>query len=101
MFPKPKKSDRPGVRRRREIKRLDRKFQQDIPADAVCVVGGAARVGCFGQIVRHHCRRRRHIDARWDEKLSLDICIGHHGEGHTIGPKAFKAKYGIDFDEPA
>src|SRR4051812_25181435 len=58
-FPKQKKKDRPGEKRKRLIKRKDREFKQHIPEGARCAVGR----DCLGRLVKHHKKHRRHIDS--------------------------------------
>jgi len=81
----------PSKKRKREIKKKDKEFQQSIPEDAVCVAGQ----DCMGQLIAHHVRRRRHMDTRWDEENSIILCVKHHSELHQIGEKTFHQKYNL------
>lgn len=91
--PKPKRSERPNLKLRREIKRRDREFQEALPPGSVCAVG----VDCFGRLCKHHLMRRRHVATRHDDRNAIILCQKHHSEGHAIGPSRFREKYGIDF----
>jgi hypothetical protein len=89
-IPKPRKRDRPNLKRRREIKRNDKKFQQH-PEEARCLVPN-----CPNKPGRHHRIKRRRLEYRFDPRWAADLCwIPHHREIEIIGEEAFCEKYKI------
>lgn len=89
-IPRPQKKDRLGIKRRREIKKKDREFQENILPSATCLVAGKSP--CFGPLQKHHIVRRRNMDTRWDEKNAMILCWEHHLEIH-MGQHRFLHKY--------
>ena len=92
LFPKPQSKDRPNLRRKREIKKRDREYQKSLSPFARCV----ANNGCFGKCIKHHKKRRRFLNTRWNDQNALVLCISHHSEIHQIGEKTFMKKYNLD-----
>jgi len=96
----PRRSEKPIARvskRGKAILKRDAQFQADIPTDARCLIGK----DCLGDLIKHHKKRRRHLDTRWDDTNTDIFCVKHHAELHTIGEKTFRRKYGAAVpDEP-
>lgn len=92
LFPKPVKSDRPSLKRKRLIKKLDRRLQSKA---RTCIVPGCGR-----KPGRHHRIKRRYLEYRHDERFVIDLCwIPHHQEIERIGEEAFCEKYGLHLPE--
>ncbi len=91
FLPKPKRKDRIGIKRRKEIKKLDKLFQN---AEAgLC----AACHQWSEQRTKHHLLRRRDMDNRWNDDNTIILCARCHAEGHQIGSERFLALYGVPF----
>ena len=71
-----RKKPNPVSKRGRAIRKLDAAWQRDIPADARCLIGN----DCLGDLIKHHKKRRRHLDTRWDDKNASILCVKHHDE---------------------
>lgn len=90
-------------RRKRELKKKDKQFQESVPEDATCIAGLKGLEmnienmhPCVGSIVRHHLIGRRNIDTRHQEGNSLLLCTYHHIEElHRHGQDSFMEKYSL------
>jgi 5-methylcytosine-specific restriction endonuclease McrA len=72
-FAKPKKSQRPSVKRKKEIKKLDRQFQESGETH-ICEV-------CkkwSEQTTYHHKKGRRHLNDRWNIENCIRVCYLCH-----------------------
>ncbi len=85
--PKPKRKDRPGVKRKREIKKKDKSFQVE-GETYYCSVGHYAE-----QTASHHIVGRRYGELRYDRDNTIRLCHAHHSELHQLGDRRFREKY--------
>ena len=70
LIPKPK--EWPNQKRKRDIKRKDRLLQESIGE------GSCENCGKFGQLIGHHLKGRRFLEARWDLKNLKLLCACCH-----------------------
>lgn len=77
LFPKGKTKKQLTARRRREIAKMDKLFQQRV-SSGNCV---ACRKW-HEQLTLHHLRRRRVLECRWDIKNAIPLCVFCHNFLH-------------------
>jgi len=81
-LPKPKPSDSPNAKRKREIRKRDKAFQNAGPGPCeACAQYAEERT-------RHHIKKRRHMDTRWDMKNQLALCWMCHAIAEDDGNQA-------------
>lgn len=79
-------------RRRREIKKLDKDFQSDMPDRPTCVCGHSVDKE---YAAKHHAKhRRKYMEYRYDNSNCAILCFRHHAEIHYITEACFYLRYG-------
>lgn len=87
-FAKPRKRDRPGEKRKREIKKKDREFQEAEGTEGHCEA-----CGTWSHRTAHHIKHRRIISDRWDPRNIWRLCHFCHTRLHSQGEKTFVLRF--------
>lgn len=92
--PKPVKSGRPGVQRRKDIRKRDKAFQIEGERHwCECGLSPSLAGHYAEQTTSHHILRRRDIAHRWDRENTIRLCYAHHSLLHQLGETEFFKRY--------
>lgn len=64
-----------------------------------CIVAQRGGDGCSGRVEGHHVKS---VGAGGEDECNeVPVCVRHHNQIHTRGPRTFEDRYGIDLDMEA
>ena len=87
-IPKPLKKDRPGIKRRKLIKKQDREIQLAIGGEGIC-----QNCGKWRELTGHHLIPRRYQEHRHDLQNLFRTCVPCHLDIHSLSREKFAKKY--------
>jgi hypothetical protein len=87
-MPKPLKRDRPNLKLRREIKKKDREWQEEVPKEGNCF-----NCRFWKPLVGDHIKKRRYLSTRHEASNRRIVCAECNGDFESLSAKQLIQKY--------